>query len=551
MDRSPAPALGVPQGLHRIEDLPGPRGLPLIGNLFQLRQANMHQGVERWCREFGPLFAFRILRQRIVVLADHELIAAVLRDRPDGWRRSSRLQRVGREMGLTPGLFGAEGEVWRRQRRMVMSGLDPGRVRAYFPALWRVGARLQRRWQRAARTGQALDLQAELMRYTVDTVAGLAFGTDINTLESDGVVIQHHLDRIFPALYRRVMSPLPYWRWFKLPADRALDRSVAEVQRAIAGFVAEARGRLQADPSRREHPPNLLEAMLVAAEEGSGIDDTQVSANVLTLLLAGEDTTAHTLAWLLHLLHRHPQALAQARDEARRVAGDASAITPEQLAELEFLEACLHETMRLKPVAPFVVLEALRETGIGDLRVPPGTLLWCAMRHDSLQARHFERPLEFDPLRWLAKESPGSAKRVAMPFGAGPRTCPGRYLALTEMKMMLAMLLANFEIESVEAPGGGEVEERMSFTMVPVGLRMRLRERLARTRRPDEAQGLPPSFVDESGRRTDNDGDPVAAVPREILRWTTLDKGGHFAAMEQPEVLAHEKHECFRPPRGA
>jgi hypothetical protein len=189
------------------------------------------------------------------------------------------------------------------------------------------------------------------MRYTVDTVAGLAFGRDINTLESDGDIIQQHLDRIFPALFRRLMAPLPYWRWFKLPADRALDRSVATVKQAIAEFVTEARERLRTDPTRREQPPNLLEAMIVAAEEGrTGIGDEQVSANVLTMLLAGEDTTANTLAWLLHLLHRHPAVMARARDEAMRVADKAEPLTPEDLAQLDYIEACLHETMRLKPV---------------------------------------------------------------------------------------------------------------------------------------------------------------------------------------------------------
>jgi cytochrome P450 len=132
--------------------------------------------------------------------------------------------------------------------------------------------------------------------------------------------------------------------------------------------------------------------------------------------------------------------------------------------------------MRLKPVAPFVVLEALRETQLGDVRLPAGTLLWCALRHDSLEAQHFSDPLAFRPERWLG-EAAGSGKRVAMPFGAGPRMCPGRYLALTEMKMMLVMLLARFDIESVVAPGRDEAEERMSFTMVPVGLSMRLRAR--------------------------------------------------------------------------
>jgi len=467
------PATATPT---RIDDLPGPRGWPLVGNLFQVHRATIHQDVERWCREFGPLFAFRIGKQRMVVLDDHERIAAVLRDRPDGWRRAAQLQVVAREMGLKPGVFGSEGDAWRRQRRMVMSGLDPGRVRAYYPALNKVTDRLRGRWQRAAREGRTLDLSAELMRYTVDTVAGLAFGSDINTLESDGVVIQQHLDRIFPALYRRLMALLPYWRWLRLPTDRALERSVAEVKREIAGFIAQARARLAADPARRAEPPNLLEAMIVAAEDGSGIDDDQVSANVMTMLLAGEDTTAHTLGWLLHLLHRNPAALARARDEARRIVPAAGALTPEHLAQLDFVEACLHETMRLKPVAPFTVIEALRDTHIGELQVPRGTLLWCALRHDNLDAAHFEHPTEFDPSRWLG-EAAGNAKRVTMPFGAGPRICPGRYLALTEMKMLLAMLFAHFDIEAVDTADGREARERMSFTMVPVGLRMRLHER--------------------------------------------------------------------------
>jgi cytochrome P450 len=227
----------APGALRRIADLPGPRGWPLVGNLFQLRRDVIHQGIERWCKRYGTLFRFRIGRRQLVVVSDHALINDVLRDRPDGWRRTETLQAISREMGLKPGLFGSEGEAWRAQRRMVMSGLDPGRVRAYFAQLQRVTDRLHRRWLDAAREGRALNLQSELMRYTVDTVAGLAFGRDINTLESDGDVIQQHLDRIFPALFRRVMAPLPYWRWFRLPADRALEGSVVEVKRAIAEFI--------------------------------------------------------------------------------------------------------------------------------------------------------------------------------------------------------------------------------------------------------------------------------------------------------------------------
>src|SRR4029079_12435671 len=141
-----------------------------------------------------------------------------------------------------------------------------------------------------------------------------------------------------------------------------LEQSVAAVNLAIAGFITQARERLAADPQRRGAPPNLLEAMIVSGDSAdSGVTDTEVAGNVLTMLLAGEDTTANTLAWMIYLMHRHPAALERAQREVRAQAGDVALLTPETIASLDYLEACAHETMRLKPVAPFQVIEALRD----------------------------------------------------------------------------------------------------------------------------------------------------------------------------------------------
>ena len=323
------------------------------------------------------------------------------------------------------------------------------------------------------------------MRYTVDTIAGLAFGAEVNTLETEGDVIQQHLDKIFPALFKRLLSPFPTWRYLPSAANRELERSIAAVNRAVNGFVAEARGRLQADSSLREKPNNLLEAMIAAADvPGSGIDDHQVAGNVLTMLLAGEDTTANTIAWMIHLLWRNPAALARAVDEVRAVVRDVNNPSFEEMAKLDFVEACAHETMRLKPVAPILPLETLREMTIGDVRVPAGIIVTSLMRRDSVSDGHVPNAAAFDPERWLiaAANAPtinaNSAKRVSMPFGAGPRICPGRYLALLEMKMLMAALLGNFDIEAVTTPDGLEAREYLAFTMAPVGLQMKLRVRV-------------------------------------------------------------------------
>jgi len=479
------PTVAAPRALRQFDDLPGPRGVPVFGNLLQIESTRLHRQLEGWCEQFGPVFKLRLGARRVVVVGDHELIAQALRDRPDGFRRTAKLEEVWTEMGLLGGVFGANGEVWRRQRRMVMAGFDPAHVKRFYPSLQRVAGRLVQRWQRAADAGSTIDLQADLMRFTVDAVAGLAFGAEVNTLQSDEDVIQKHLNRIFPAVFKRIFAPLPLWRWFPSAADRSLVQSVAAVNSAVDGFIAQARARLQADPGLRSKPGNLLEAMLVAADEpGSGIDDKQVAGNVLTMLLAGEDTTANTLAWMIHLLWEHPAALARATDEVRRVCGSLApdeAPTMEQLARLDYVEAVAHEAMRLKPVAPQQAMQALRDTTLGDVHVPAGMVVTVVMRRDAVSERHMPGGTVFDPARWLGHGSPGdmagSAKRISMPFGAGPRICPGRYLALLEIKLAMAVLLAHFDIEKVDTADGQPPREVLQLAMGPAGLRMRLRRR--------------------------------------------------------------------------
>jgi cytochrome P450 len=140
----------------------------------------------------------------------------------------------------------------------------------------------------------------------------------------------------------------------------------------------------------------------------------------------------------------------------------------------------MNETMRVKPVAPMIVQQAVRDTVLSGIRVPKGYLVVLLMRAPTSSEKHFKDPSAFDPSRWLdasASSAPSSAKRVAMPFGAGPRLCPGRYLAMQEMKMVMAMLLRNFDIQSVTTPDGGEAKEQLNLTMAPVGLRLRLSAR--------------------------------------------------------------------------
>jgi cytochrome P450 len=470
--------------LRQFKDLPGPRPWPFVGNALQVTLSRLHQDVEGWAKQYGPVFQMHLGPTKVLVIADHKVETALLKDRPDGFRRPKQLVDTLEEMGLQSGLLTAEGQAWKDQRRMVMASLSAANVRSYFPSLLKVTKRLQGRWLNAADTGATIDLQADFMRYTVDAIAGLSFGSDINTLETDDDVIQHHLDKILPALFKRVNAIVPYWRIIKLPSDRQLDRSVALVNESINGFITKARKRLNADTSRQEQPQNLLESMIIAADKSdSGVNNKDVAGNVVTMLLAGEETTATTLSWLIYLLKRNPNTLQCAQAEVRKLIGDTDGnidnLTPDKLGDLKFIEACILETLRLKPTGPFNVLVALEDTEVAGIAVPKDMWIWSVCRHDTLVEHYFPDPNAFKPQRWLKTEDNDLAqsRRVSMPFGSGPRICPGRYLAILEIKLAMVMLLKNFDIESVDTPDGGEAQEMMSITMNPVGLTMKLNNR--------------------------------------------------------------------------
>lgn len=459
------------QATRSIADLPTPPRLPLIGNAHQLaRTSRIHSTAERWAKRYGPIVRVDLGRRRIVGLADAEEIHRILRERPEGFRRWREQETVFGEMGSL-GVFTAEGEDWKRQRRLVITALNTNHLHRYFQAIRTTTERLHTRLTDAAHAGRPIDISDELTSYTLDTISWLAFGHDLNTLDRGDSELQGHIQRLFYMLARRLSAPAPYWRFIKLPADRALDRSVQAVDKAIKRFIEQARERMAARPELREQPENMLEAMLAAQQAESTFTDDEIAGNVLTLMIAGEDTTAHTLGWTVWFLASNPEVQERLASEALQILGeDHFASDPDALSSLHYGEAVLRESMHLKTVGPLLTLEPFTDTTICDTHIPAGTRLILLLRGANLQWRPAER---FDPDRWLRDEEATASKSLV--FGAGPRFCPGRNLALLEAKSALAMIARDFHIELDGSTG--PVRERFNFAMIPDRLRVRLRPR--------------------------------------------------------------------------
>jgi cytochrome P450 len=451
-----------------IESLRAPPGLPLVGHLLDLDRERIHVTLEAWARTHGPYYRLRVATKHVLVVSDPAGIRHVLRERPHAFRRLQTIESVMREMGII-GVISAEGERWKQQRRMFMVAFNPAHLRAYFAFVVRATGRLLERWRAAACEGREVDVKSDLQRYTTDVTAGLAFGADVNTLDGAHEAVRH-LDQVLPMIHRRVNAVVPYWRLVKLPADRAFDRALTRLHGAIEAFIALARARLAADPRLRDNPANLLDALVAVRDSpSSDFTDDDVFGNVFSALLAGGDATANAIAWVIYYLCEHPEWQVVLREEVARVLGDAPLLADYgRLGEaLPHVDAFVQETMRVKPAFPILLHEANHATRLGPIAVSTGVPIALLMRAGGFDAAAFRDPERFDPTRWL-----GTPGHWLLPFGSGPRMCPGHLLAKEELRMVVTMLVRNF---SVELAASAPVAECLKFTLGPNNLRASLK----------------------------------------------------------------------------
>jgi len=460
-----------------LSEVPGPPGIPLLGNLHQIRLTSMHRTLEGWAAMYGPLYSFRMGPKRMVVVSDAELAHQVLRARPSTYRRLARIEEFGSDIGL-PGVFSAEGAAWQQQRRLWTDALGSGRVRNSYPILKTVVDRLRERLNDAAQRGGPIDIVSEFKRFTADTTTFLALGYDLNSLGETDDIVQRHLDTIFRVITRRSLALIPTWRFIRLPSDRECERALVYMRKWVAELVTDTRARFAADPASAERPVTLLESFVAARDEnGRPFSNEVILGNMLDALLAGEETTAYTLGWAVHILCDSPAPVAALRAEAEAVLGSSTAPDDyEAVRRLAYTGAVVSETLRLRPTGPLLVPnETATDTVLSNVSLPAGTPVLVLARPPTVDRENFAEPEAFRPERWLTRAQGAHNPSAFMPFGTGPRVCPGRSFGLLSAKVVLAMLYRYFEVERVGR--SEQVSEHLEIAMEPAGLRVALRPR--------------------------------------------------------------------------
>jgi cytochrome P450 len=439
--------------VRALSDPPGPKGRLLGENLREYARDPL--GFLSGCaREHGDVVRLRFMGQTFYLLSNPDLIEYVLVENNRNFTKTRLLRRNRRLLG--EGLLTSEGEFWRRQRRLAQPAFHRKRVAAYGEVMAAFAERSLEGW----RDGETIDVHEEMMRLTLEVVAKCLFDADVRAEANDvGRAMKVALED-FSSQRRLIRIP----KSIPTPHNLRFERAARRLDEIVRAIIEEH--RKGGDEDRGD-----LFSMLMLAEDESGqrMTDKQLRDEVMTLFLAGHETTANALSWAFWLLSLNAEADAKLAAELGRVLSG-WAPTVANLPNLPYVERILKESMRLYPPAWVMGREAIGECEVGGYRMPTSTTALMSQWVVHRDPRYHHDPERFDPDRWTTEYEEGLPRFAYFPFGGGPRQCIGASFAMTEARLILATIAQRFRMEL--APGQ-RVEPYASVTLRPkAGMRM-------------------------------------------------------------------------------
>ena len=437
---------------------PGPEGLPWVGNIFDVWKDPLRL-FTRSVAEHGDIVAMRFGPFRYWLLNHPEAIHHVLVDNNRNYTKSRNYQ--GLKLVLGEGLVTSEGEFWRRQRRLAQPAFHKEKLAGFARTMAEDTAAMLEAWQARRGDRAPLDVHAEMMKLTLKIVARTLFSTTVGA-EADAIgaalaiALRHAED------YAESLLPVP--PWVPTLSNLRFKRAVRTLDELVFRIIDERR-KSGADPG------DLL-AMLMAAtdDEASdgarGMTDRQLRDEVMTLVMAGHETTANALTWTFYLLANHPEIEARLRQEVDAVLGDDRARVPTlaDLPKLTYTAMVIQESMRLFPPVWAFERQAREADVVAGFDVPARAIMavcpYALHRHPA----YWEDPERFDPLRFTPERVEARPRYAYLPFGGGPRQCIGNGFAMMEAQIILAMVVRQ---EHLALAPGFELELDPVVTLRP------------------------------------------------------------------------------------
>jgi cytochrome P450 len=384
----------------------------------------------RCARECGDIGSYRIGPRTLLFISHPEFIEQVLVTENRKFIKHYALRLLRPTLG--DGLLTSDGDFWLRQRRLMQPAFLKQRVESYGPIIVNLTQKMLSTW----RSGEMRDLHADMMQLALSIVSKALLDVDAGE-QAHGV--SSAVDWIMRDFNSRFQSAVPLPFWFPAPRNFELKRQVRRLEAVIQQIINERRA------DDRDHG-DLLSVLVHARDEQdqTGMTDRQLRDELMTLFLAGHETTANLLSWTWYLLARHADVAAKVRRELETVLAGRTPSAAD-VPNLTFTEQVLLESMRLFPPAYALGRESVEECTIGGYRIPAGSTVIMSQYVMHRHPTYFNRPDEFDPDRWsngLLRRLP---KYAYFPFGAGPRMCIGNTFAMLEAMLVVATVVPRFE----------------------------------------------------------------------------------------------------------
>jgi cytochrome P450 family 135 len=390
------------------------------------------------CRDrYGPIFKIRIGAASAVVVADPEGAKQVLAGHPEVFYSGAANQLFRPVVGASSLLL-LDGADHMRHRKILLPSFRGNHIQQYTDLIESVTQRRALDWP----TGEKFALSPEMEAITFETIAKVIFGAEGDPREERlGELIPDMMDRsdspftLLPKMRRDVAGLSPFARLMKV---------VDEIDDLLYDAIAER----AADPLLEERDDVLSALLLATHEDGTALSEQEIRDELLTLMMAGYETTTSALTWSFERLVRSPTVMARLLDEIDR-------------GEVEYLDAVVQEVLRQRPVVPIVARKIRAPVEIHGYTMPKGTVLMACVYLVHNDAESYPDPEEFVPERFLGQRAPHPAAWI--PFGGGVRRCLGAAFAQLEMRVVLRTVLSEFSLRAADDEPEPTIRRRFTF----------------------------------------------------------------------------------------
>ncbi len=432
-----APSAAVASPPPRIP--PGPRGLPLLGVALDVQKDVLGWNL-RTALEYGPVVQYRFGPLRSYLVTHPEGLKHVLQDNVKNYTKEHFGYAILRRI-VGDGLFTSDGATWLKQRRLAQPAFHRARISAMGARMVQTAAELAEQWAASARSGERRLAVNDMMELTLRIVGDALLGTSMRE-ETQAVA------EAFTLINAQTVERFRAFRMLPPVLPTAYDRAYREANRTLREVVARIIAKRR---ERLEDQGDLLSMFMLAKDEETGeqMDDAHLSNEVLTMLLAGHETTANLLSWVWVLLHQNPEAEARLHAELDAVLGGRLP-TAEDVPQLVYTRRVLDETLRIHPPIYSIVRKVVADDVVCGYQVRGGSSLYLSPYATHRLPEFWPDPERFEPDRFTPEQVAARPRYAYFPFLGGPRQCIGNNFALMEATLILATLAQRFRARMVE-----------------------------------------------------------------------------------------------------